>query len=56
MNEVQSSEEKSQSSLDSRVSNHSALKVVAGAVAALLAWGVIANFADIKRYIRISRM
>lgn len=37
-------------------SNHSTLKIVGGVAAAIFAWMVIANFSDIKRYIRISRM
>lgn len=36
--------------------NPSTYRILAGTVAALLAWGVIANFSDIKRYIKISRM
>jgi len=35
---------------------HSTLKIVGGVAAAIFAWVVIANFSDIKRYIRISTM
>lgn len=37
-------------------SQPSNLKMLGGALAALLVWGVIANFSDIKRYIRMSTM
>ena len=37
-------------------SNHIVLKVIGGAALGLLAAGLIFNFADIKRYIKISTM
>ncbi|HWQ32035.1 MAG TPA: hypothetical protein VNQ79_04065 [Blastocatellia bacterium] len=37
-------------------SNHKALKIVGGAALAALAAGVIVNFSDIRRYIRMSTM
>ena len=48
--------EKAQSLWQEAGSNHSTLKIVGGVAAAILAWVVIANFSDIKRYIRISTM
>ncbi len=39
-----------------RKSNHKVWKIIGGAVMAAVAAGVIANFSDIKRYIRISSM
>jgi hypothetical protein len=37
-------------------SGHLVLKILAGAVVGLVAWGVITSLGDIKRYIRITRM
>jgi hypothetical protein len=37
-------------------SNHIALKVIGGATLAAVVYGLITNFSDIKRYIKISSM
>lgn len=37
-------------------SNHTVWKIIGGAALAVVAYGLITNFADIKRYIHISRM
>jgi hypothetical protein len=37
-------------------SGHLVLKILAGAVVGLVAWGVITSLGDIKRYIRMTRM
>ena len=37
-------------------SNHTAWKIAGGAALALVAAGLIANFSDLKRYIRITTM
>ena len=37
-------------------SNHIALKIIGGATLAAFAYGLISNFSDIKRYIKISTM
>ncbi len=37
-------------------SNHIAWKIIGGAALAAVAYGLIANFSDIKRYVKITRM
>jgi hypothetical protein len=37
-------------------SNHIAWKIIGGAALAVVAAGLIANFSDIRRYIKISTM
>ena len=36
--------------------NHIVWKLIGGAAAGLIVYGLISNFADIKRYIKISTM
>jgi len=39
-----------------KTSNHVVWKVLGGATLAAFAYGLVTNFADIKRYIKISTM
>jgi hypothetical protein len=56
MNDLRTTAARAQNLWRASGSDHPNLKIFAGALAALLAWGIIANFSDIKRYIRISTM
>jgi hypothetical protein len=52
----QQQEEAREDSCVTQSSGHLVLKILAGAVVGLVAWGVITSLGDIKRYIRMTRM